>query len=110
MTPLTTRDEVDEVLRQDGAILYKHSTRCPISAMANEHMQRFEQEHPDAPVYLIDVNESTEASRYVAERTGVEHQSPQVILLRDGGVAWHADRFDIQPEALEEHLAGGAGR
>lgn len=110
MKTLTTRNEVDEVLRQDGAILYKHSTRCPISAMANEHMQRFEQAHPDAEVFLIDVNESTDASQYVAERTSVEHQSPQVILLRDGGVAWHADRFEIRPEALEEHLAGGDAR
>ncbi|HEX2094415.1 MAG TPA: bacillithiol system redox-active protein YtxJ, partial [Longimicrobiaceae bacterium] len=101
------RQEVDAAFEQERALLYKHSTRCPISAAAHGEVQRLLQRHPDAPVYMLDVNLSRDASRYVAERTGIEHHSPQAILLRGGSPAWHASHLDITADALAEQLGGG---
>jgi bacillithiol system protein YtxJ len=100
MRDMHSTQDVDEALGQDTAILFKHSTRCPISAAARGEMERFMELHPDAPVYTVDVNDSTEASRYLAEKTGIEHHSPQVIVTRGGQPEWHASHFDIKADEV----------
>jgi bacillithiol system protein YtxJ len=104
MKQLRTTQEVDEALTAETAILFKHSTRCPISAGARGEMERFVERNPDAPVYTVDVLADAEASRHLAERTGIQHQSPQVILARGGEAAWHASHFDIRAEAVERQV------
>ena len=96
MKSMTSTRDVDDALGAESAILFKHSTRCPISAAARGEMERFMELHPDVPVYTVDVNDATDASRYLAEKTGIEHQSPQVIVTRGGRPEWHANHFDIR--------------
>lgn len=104
MKDMHSRQDVDEALAQDTAILFKHSTRCPISAAARGEMERFMELHPDAPVYTVDVNDAVEASRYLAEKTGIEHHSPQVIVTRGGKPEWHATHFDVRARELERRV------
>lgn len=104
MKDMHSRNDVDEALGQDTAILFKHSTRCPISAAARGEMERFMELHPDAPVYMVDVNDATEASRYLEEKTGIEHHSPQVIVTRGGKPEWHAAHFDVRAQELERRV------
>lgn len=106
MNEVTSRQDLDAAFSQDLAILFKHSTRCPISAMAREEMDRFTQKYGSTPVYLIDVHEQAELSDYVGERTGIEHQSPQVIVLRGGEAGWHASRMEINASEVEAQMAG----
>lgn len=108
MKVMASRQDVDDALGQDTAILFKHSTRCPISAAARGEMERFLELHPDAPVYTVDVNDSTEASAYLAQKTGIEHQSPQVIVTRGGTPEWHASHFDIRANEVEQRMNGSA--
>jgi bacillithiol system protein YtxJ len=108
MKQMTSKQDVDEALGQDTAILFKHSTRCPISAAARGEMERFLELNPDAPVYTVDVNDDVEASRYLAEKTGIEHQSPQVIISRGGQPEWHANHFDIRADEVGRQMAGSA--
>lgn len=107
MKQMTSKQDVDDALGQDTAILFKHSTRCPISAAARAEMERYLELHPDAPVYTVDVNDSTDASRYLAEKTGIEHQSPQVIIARGGRPEWHANHFDVRADDLQRQMEGG---
>jgi bacillithiol system protein YtxJ len=109
MKNMTSKQDVDAALGQDTAILFKHSTRCPISAAARGEMERFLELNPDAPVYTVDVNDATEASAYLAEKTGIEHHSPQVILTRGGTPEWHASHFDIRADEVAQRMAGSAG-
>lgn len=104
MREMHSTQDVDDALGQDTAILFKHSTRCPISAAARGEMERFLELQPDAPVYTVDVNDSTAASNYLSEKTGVEHQSPQVILTRGGQTEWHANHFDIRADEVERRV------
>jgi len=53
------------------------------------------------------VREDRPLSLAVAERTGVEHQSPQVICLREGRACWHASHTAITARALEEQRGAG---
>ncbi len=104
--PLNSSDELDAVWDRDLAIIYKHSTRCPISAAAHGEMQRFAADHPDAPVYLVDVLANRPLVREIDQRTAIDHHSPQVILLRDGVPEWDASHFEITAAALEKQWKG----
>ncbi len=56
----------------------------------------------DAEVALIDVRRFHRLGQAVARRTGVRHESPQVIVLRDGAAVWDADHRAITAEAVAE--------
>jgi bacillithiol system protein YtxJ len=55
-------------------------------------------------ISLVIVQRARELSRRVAEQTGLQHESPQVIVLRNGGVVWSASHFDITKEAVEQAM------
>ncbi len=58
----------------------------------------------DREIILIDVRHFPRLGREVAVRTRVRHESPQVIVLRDGEVIWAADHRDITVADIEEAL------
>lgn len=104
MQPLVTSRQLDAVLRAPLALVYKHSTRCPISSMAYREVEQLLEERPDAPVWIVDVIVQRALSREVAERTGVDHASPQVLLLADGEVVYDASHFDVRAGDLAREL------
>ena len=84
-------------------VLFKHSTTCPISAYAHKQMKQLGGE-----VALVVVQRAREVSRAVEARTGVRHESPQVIVLRDGKSAWTASHFDITAAAVAAAARGNS--
>jgi bacillithiol system protein YtxJ len=62
-------------------IVYKHSTTCGISATAAKEVRAMETE---LPIYWINVREQRDLSNWVAETYDVTHESPQLILIRNG--------------------------
>jgi bacillithiol system protein YtxJ len=89
------------------AVLLKHSTTCPISARAHAAFTAWAASLPEsaARLGLVRVIEERPLSLKIAAATGVTHQSPQVLLLRDGRVVWHASHFAITEEALAAAMA-----
>ncbi|HET7461728.1 MAG TPA: bacillithiol system redox-active protein YtxJ [Longimicrobium sp.] len=104
MREMTSRQDADAALDEATALVFKHSTRCPISANARREMDSLLKGGEPVPVYMVDVNDQREVSEYLADRTGVEHQSPQVMVLRGGKADWHAARFDISADAVRQRL------
>jgi bacillithiol system protein YtxJ len=84
--------------------IFKHSLTCPISSQAWSEFQRFAADFPQGgPVCaLIEIQCARAVSNALAERTGVRHESPQIFLLRQGRVAWHASHYGISREALRQ--------
>ena len=64
-----------------NCIVYKHSTTCGISATAAKEVRAMETE---LPIYWVNVREQRDLSNWVAETYDVTHESPQLILIRDG--------------------------
>lgn len=62
-------------------LVYKHSTTCGISAAAAKEVRAME---TDLPIYWVNVREQRDLSNWVAETYDVTHESPQLILIRDG--------------------------
>jgi bacillithiol system protein YtxJ len=104
MRKISTEADVASALAEPLAVLYKHSPICPTSGIAYEEMSSLRHLHRDVPVYLVDVIHSRPLSRYIAERVGVVHASPQAIILRGGVPAWHGSHFDLRAEAIARRL------
>ena len=64
--------------------LFKHSTICPVSAAAWSRFVKFAEGEDRAEFWQVLVRENRDLSQFIASQTGVEHQSPQVILFRAG--------------------------
>jgi bacillithiol system protein YtxJ len=98
--PVEDRAALDELIarsHESPVILFKHSLTCPISARAYREMQQYEGE-----VALVVVQRAREVSRAVETVTGVQHESPQLIILRDGKPAWSASHFDITADVVAQ--------
>jgi bacillithiol system protein YtxJ len=104
MQDLTSADDLEAALRAPSAVLLKHGAMCPISAAARAAMKDFTADHPDVPVYGVEVTGRRELSNLVADRMGQPHESPQVFVLRDGRPVWHAAHYDITSDAVAARL------
>ena len=103
--PIESASALDAVLGDDSpapTLLFLHDPYCPISSMAFEEVERV-----DAAVQIIDVSQHSALGRTVEARTGVRHESPQVIVLRAGVPAWHASHGRIRTERVREALGAG---
>ncbi len=64
-------------------------------------------EKVEAPVNILEVQSAREISRELANLTGVRHETPQVIVLKDGKAVWNASHFDVTAgdvaKAVESH-------
>lgn len=105
MKRLETVEDVEQFLEQhkeSEAFIFKRSTRCPVSAQAFEEFKRFAAKHSSVPVAYVDVIESRPVSNHIAEKSEVEHKSPQVIHYHKGDVVWNDSHHAIKEEALEK--------
>jgi bacillithiol system protein YtxJ len=59
----------------------------------------------DGDVNLLVVQSAREVSRELANLTGVRHETPQVIILRDGKAVWDASHFDVSAAAVADAVA-----
>lgn len=76
-------------------IIFKHSTRCGISRMV---LKQFEKEYNlenRVEAYLLDLLNYRDISSAIATQFGVNHQSPQILLIKDGSAVYHASHHDI---------------
>lgn len=80
-------------------VIFKHSTTCPISSSAYQEMAEL-----SGAVALLEVQRARDLSREIAISTGIEHESPQVIILRNGKPVWHASHWNITKEKVEQAL------
>lgn len=80
-------------------ILFKHSNSCNISSGVYHEVARVA-----AEINIVIVQTHRELSNAIAEMTGVRHQSPQAIVLRDGKPVYHASHYDIEAEHIEAAL------
>ena len=94
--------DLAKLAERDLVVVFKHSTTCPVSFMAERQMRAFMASHPEVPVEKVLVREQRELSLQIAEWTGVQHESPQVIVLRKGTVVADASHGDVTEDYLAE--------
>ena len=85
-----------------GVVLFKHSTRCSISMMAKNRLERYGD--LGVPAYYLDLLQYRGLSDAIAGEYGIEHQSPQVLVIKDGKCKYAASHSDIDFNSLREAL------
>lgn len=104
---LTDVDQLDEIIfnsNEKPAVIFKHSTRCSVSRMA---LKQFENEfdlQDKVTPYFLDLITYREISNEIANRFGVYHESPQILLIKDGQSVYDASHSDIDAGDLSDKL------
>jgi len=111
VTELSSIEDLDSVLAGSSdkpVILFKHSTRCPISVMAHQQYETFiaSGEAGTVTCTYLDLLKHRDVSAAIADKTGVVHQSPQAILVVGGEAKWSASHHEITNEALKGAVEG----
>ncbi|MGE6628844.1 bacillithiol system redox-active protein YtxJ [Bacillus sp. NPDC077027] len=102
---IETEEQFNKLTDQDGTfVFFKHSLTCPISQAAFHEFEAFASEHKEVPSYFLQIQNTRELSAYVAEATGVKHESPQAFVISGGKVKWHASHSKITKETLEQNI------
>ncbi|MGI8476953.1 MAG: monothiol bacilliredoxin BrxC family protein [Thermomicrobiales bacterium] len=81
-------------------VLFLHDPGCPISGAAFRRLMRM-----PGDISLVDVEKQRDVTAAIAERTGVRHESPQVIVLHDGKAVWNASHGKITTSAIADALS-----
>lgn len=99
LTDLGQLNEIMELSHQQPVAIFKHSTRCSISRMALKQFENeFDLEGSVTP-YFLDLLNHRDISQEIATRFDVYHQSPQLLLIKEGKSIYDASHSDI--DALE---------
>ncbi len=97
---LTTPEAVETFLAEHPTCVVFKAGTCHKTMQGFGNLQTHLEARDDLMLGVIRVVEWRAASNRVAERTGIVHHSPQVILFKDGEAVFDLDNWDITPEAL----------
>lgn len=104
LTDLGQLNEIVNESTEKPVVIFKHSTRCSISRMAlRQFEQEFDLEEKVVPYYL-DLLEHRDISNEIANRFGVYHQSPQLILIKDGKAIYDRSHESIDANKLVDFI------
>jgi bacillithiol system protein YtxJ len=104
--PLTALDQLNEIVeisQNQPVVIFKHSTRCSISSTAFNRFERAWGETENQAFYL-DLISYRPISLEIAEKFGIEHQSPQVLVINHGVCTFSATHWDISVDDLKPFL------
>lgn len=102
------QDIIDTSQQPDShraVVIFKHSTRCSISSMALNRFESKWQDDPMVTVFYLDLLQHRDISNEVATRFGVEHQSPQVLVIKNGTCIYNASHTGITVSGIREAIA-----
>ncbi|MBC9798143.1 bacillithiol system redox-active protein YtxJ [Sinomicrobium weinanense] len=106
--PLTSEGQLDEIVQESAStavIIFKHSTRCGISRMAYRNFESDWDTTVDGiKLYYLDLLAYRQVSNAVASRFGIAHESPQLLLLKDGKVVYHTSHGNITAQNVFQAL------
>ncbi len=104
--PSESEPEFDfaSVTEAEVAVLFKHSPTCATSWFAQRQVDAFVAANPSVPVYTVSVR-NRELAKEIATRTNVRHESPQVIVFRQGQVVAHTSHEGVTSDYLEKVTA-----
>lgn len=105
---LESTEQLQEVLNKSNEIpvlVFKHSTRCGVSAMALSGFEReWDIRDEKCVLFLLDLLKFRSVSNELAELSGVIHQSPQVIVFQNSEVVYNASHDSISSRKIKSIL------
>jgi bacillithiol system protein YtxJ len=97
---LNSEEQLEQIKKESferPIMIFKHSTSCSISSASLSRMERNwkEEEAKNMKVYFLDLLKNRRLTNAIAQKFNVEHQSPQVILIKNGERVYDESHFGI---------------
>jgi bacillithiol system protein YtxJ len=103
---LSTENQLEQIIKdsfEQPIVLFKHSTRCSISTMAKSRLENANQ--PEGIMfYYLDLIQFRSISNLIAEKFAVHHESPQVLLIKNGECVYDESHSGIRMEEIVGQL------
>ena len=104
LTDLGQLNEIIDLSTEKPVAIFKHSTRCSVSRMVLKQFENeFDLQDKVVP-YFLDLLEHRAISNEIATRFEVQHQSPQLIVIKDGKAIYNASHESIDAGKLEQFV------
>ncbi|MBI3883622.1 MAG: bacillithiol system redox-active protein YtxJ [Sphingobacteriales bacterium] len=100
--PLKNEAQLTEIKNRSkdkAQLIFKHSTRCNISSLAKSRLERTE-EPPNIDFYYLDLIEYRNISAKIAEEFAVFHESPQILLIKNGECIYDESHSGISMDEI----------
>jgi bacillithiol system protein YtxJ len=104
LTDLGQLNEIIALSNEKPVAIFKHSTRCSVSRMALKQFENEFNSSDKVTPYFLDLIEYRAISNEIANRFGVTHQSPQLILINEGKAIYNVSHSDIDAEELGKRV------
>lgn len=102
LTQMETLEEIAEDSHNQPIAILKHSTSCGISRMVlRQFEQNYNLEQDSVKLYFLDLLSYRDISNKIATRFNVPHESPQLIVIKDGKSIYDASHSEIDVNKLE---------
>ncbi len=87
------------------SVVFKHSTRCSVSMMARKRLEMDSTAIPESiPLYFLDLLAYRNISNAIAEEFQVPHESPQILLIKDGECIYESSHSEISADDIAEQI------
>ena len=107
-TPLISLEEINtikEISINQSILIFKHSTRCGISRMVIKQFESlFNEENKQLKVYYLDLLNYREVSSKLSEVFQVIHQSPQLLVIKNGISVYNESHYEITKVNLSKYV------
>jgi bacillithiol system protein YtxJ len=100
-------ESLDRFISEAGetpAIVFKHSNTCGISARVYREMSQVTR-----PVGIVIVQQARDVSDEIERRFGIQHETPQALIVKGDKVLWNASHYAVKARAIEEALESVSG-
>ncbi len=105
LNDLKQLDVIDEESKQTTIVLFKDSTTCGISASVKYRLEGdWAQLDSNVTLYYLDLLSYRPISNAIAERYGVVHQSPQIIIVKGGRAVYNISHHRISVPDLNQNI------
>lgn len=104
LTSLAQLDEIKKLSENQPVLIFKHSTRCSTSRMSLDRLERNWENAGMSSVkpFFLDLLSYRQISNEIAEEFGIQHESPQVIVISNGQPVLDLSHFDIDCERIKQ--------
>ena len=113
-TPLNTEQQVQDISEnlshEKPCVIFKHSTTCSISAIAKHRVKDYTDSKTSGfELFYLDLITFRSVSNFIASHFDVQHESPQVLIIKDGKCIYNESHLSINVDTLVDHLEPSNG-
>lgn len=105
--PFESESDLEKIIElsfNKPVAIFKHSTRCSISSVAKMRLSSSWKFDEELPIYYLDLLSHRSLSNLIAQKFNVEHQSPQLIVIKDGEQIYYNSHLSISVKEVKKAL------